>query len=334
LKTLLSLIIVLALALPTWAAGLKSGTAGAQFLRIGVGSRYQGMADVGVATAGDAYAAYWNPAGLAEVDNWSLVFTNVNWLLDIDLNYFAAARRFEDVGVFATSVTVLSAGDQEITTTALDGQDGTGQYYSISSYAVGFSFARQLTHRFAFGASVKYLGEKIGEVDSRGLALDFGTLLYTGFNSLRVGMSITNMGPDMKFTGTGLKIGYDDQNGTANNTPVDGELSAQPYNLPLAFRIGLAYDLDFGPNSLVTVSAQLMDPNDGRQKATFGAEFGYQEKYFLRGGYKFQHSEETLALGAGMITPLSGDTHLVIDYAWQDFGRLESAQRFSIGFTF
>ena len=328
MKTLCSLILILALALPVSAMDYRSGAAGAQFLKLGVGSRYLGVADAAVATSNDAYAAYWNPAGLALIENWSLAFTNVDWLLDIDLNYFAAARNFEGVGVFATSVTVLSAPDQEITT--VEEQDGTGKYYTASSYAVGFSFARQLTHRFAFGATFKYIGEEIGDVDSRGIAFDFGTLLYTGVNSLTIGMSMTNMGPDLRFTGNSLKVPYDDGSGN----PVDAELKANEYNLPLTFRVGMAYDIEFNTESIVTLSAELTDPNDGEQRGSLGAEFGYSEQYFLRGGYKFKYDEETFALGGGLSAPIGEETRLVIDYAWQDFGRLESSQRFSIGFTF
>lgn len=334
MRTLLSLFIILTLSMSAFAAGNTAGSAGAQFLKIGVGSRYQGMAGSGVATATDAYAAFWNPAGLVGVENWSLVFTNVNWLLDIDLNYFSAARQFDDVGVFAVSATVLSAGEQEITTTDASGQNGTGQTYSASSWAIGLSFARQLTHRFAFGATAKFVGETIGDVDSRGIGLDFGTLLHTGFNSLRFGISISNMGPELKFTGSALKVKYDDRNGNGNNTPVTAELSTRPYNLPLAFRIGVAYDMELGSNSLVTLTAEILDPNDGRQKGSLGVEFGFTEKFFLRGGYKLNYDEEKLALGGGMVAPLGDDSRLIIDYAWQDFGRLESTQRFSIGFTF
>ncbi|MEW5796157.1 MAG: PorV/PorQ family protein [Candidatus Zixiibacteriota bacterium] len=332
MKTVISLLIVLALAVPVMAGGNNGGSVGAQFLKIGVGSRYLGMADVGVVTAHDAYAAYWNPAGLVEVENWSLAFTNVNWLVDIDLNYFAAARQYEDVGVFGASVAVLSAGEQEITTVA--DQDGTGSTYRISSYAIGLSFARQLTHRFAFGMSAKYVGEEIGEVDSRGFGVDFGTMLYTGFNSLRVGMAITNMGPDLRFSGAALKVDYDGQSGNDSDAPVDAELSTRPYNLPLTFRVGMAYDFDFGPRSVLTLAAELNDPSDGRQRGAFGAELGYMERFFLRGGYKLRYEEQGLAVGGGVVAPLGENTRMTIDYAWQDFGRLESTQRFSVGFTF
>lgn len=335
MRKLLCLLIVVALAGSAAAGDTKLGSAGAQFLKIGVGSKYQGMAEASVATVNDVYAMYWNPAGLVDVENWGVAFTSVQWLTDINLNYVAAARQFEGVGVFGASVTVLSAGDQEITTVAE--QDGTGQYYSSTSYAIGVTFARQLTNRFAFGATAKYIGEKIGKVDSRGIAFDFGTMLYTGFNSLRLGMSITNMGPDLKFTGSDLKVAYDynqqDEVGV-NADAIDAELRTNPYSLPLAFRVGLAYDLELGSKSLVTLSSDFMHPNDHDQKGSLGAQYEFDEKFYLRGGYKINYDEETLAFGGGLRADVGGETQLLIDYAWQDFGRLESTQRFSVGFTF
>ena len=57
-------------------------------------------------------------------------------------------------------------------------------------------------------------------------------------------------------------------------------------------------------------------------------------KYFLRGGYKINYDEESLSFGGGLSTSVTNSSRLVIDYSWQDFGRLESTQRFSIGFLF
>jgi len=37
---------------------------------------------------------------------------------------------------------------------------------------------------------------------------------------------------------------------------------------------------------------------------------------------------------AGLSTNISNDTKVLIDYAWQEFGRLQSTHRFSVGFTF
>jgi hypothetical protein len=301
-------------------------------LKIGVGSKYQAMGEASVAVANDIYATYWNPAGLAEIENTAVGFTNVNWILDINLNYVALAKYFEDIGVFGLSATVLSMGDQEITT--FEQQDGTGNYYSAASYAVGLSYARQLTSRFAFGGTVKYLGERIHNEKSEGFAFDFGTLLYTGFRSLRLGMSITNMGPELRFTGPDLNVGYDAQNGEGANQPVGAELKTTPYELPMTFRLGAAYDIDMRPSSILTLSGELKHPNDNNQQVALGAEFGFNDHFFLRAGHKFNYDEEGLTLGGGLNTPISNGTRVIIDYAWQDFGRLQSTHRFSVGFTF
>ena len=332
MKKYLTVILVLTLVGSVSAQNFKAGTAGAQFLKIGVGSRYQGIGEASAAMVGDVYAMYWNPAGLVEIERSAISFTNVNWLLDINLNYVGYARYFEDVGVFGVSASVLSTDDQEITT--FEQQDGTGQYYTASSYALGVSFARQLTSKFAFGVTAKYVGEKIDFVKSRGVAFDFGTLLYTGFSSLRLGMSITNMGPELRFSGSNLQVGYDSRDGGGSNDEVLAELKTTTYDLPLSFRVGLAYDLVLNPNATVTWAAELKHPNDQEQQGAIGAEFGWDNIYFLRGGYKINYDEETFSFGAGLDLAVTRETKLVIDYAWQDFGRLESAQRFSVGFTF
>jgi len=311
----------------------KVGSAGAQFLKIGVGSKYQGMGDAAVANVNDVYAAYWNPAGLAEISGTAIGFTNVNYVLDIDLNYVSFAHYVEDVGTFGVSATVLSMGDQEITT--FEEQDGTGDYYSATSYAIGVTYARYLTDRFAFGATAKYVGEGIANVDAHGVGFDFGTLLHTGFRSLRMAMSISNLGPEMKFSGSDLTVGYQEQINEGELGPTTGaDLKSTGYDLPMVFRFGLAYDVETGENSMVTLSSELKHPNDNIQQGALGAEFSYNQQYFLRGGYKINYDEEGLAFGGGLRTAVGSETRLVLDYAWQDLGRLESTHRFSVGFTF
>jgi hypothetical protein len=330
MKKIITILVILALAGTAAAERSKVGSVGAQFLKIGVGSRYQGMGEASVATVNDIYAMYWNPAGLADIENAAISFTNVNWILDVDLNYIGTAKYFEGVGVFGVSATVLSMDEQEVT--RADAPDGTGETYDATSYTIGLSYGRQLTRGFSFGASVKYIGEKIWDEESQGYAFDFGTQLYTGIRSLRLGMSISNMGPDLKFSGPTVE--YDALEGGGANEAVTAELKTTPYDLPLVFRFGIAYDFQFGPKSMLTMCGELKHPNDNEQQGAIGAEFGYDEKYFLRGGYKLNYEEEQLSFGGGLVTSLGSDVSLVVDYSWQDLGRLEQSQRFSIGFTF
>ena len=333
MKRLVVIIVVfIFLAMSASASESRIGASGAQFLKIGVGSRYQGLGEASTAVVNDVYSMYWNPAGLSEVEQSSVSFTNVDWLLDIKLNYFAFAKNFEDVGVFGISATMLSMGEQEITTFAEQG--GTGESFTASSYAVGVTFAKHLTTRFSFGVTAKYIGERIYNESSQGFAFDFGTLLYTGFRNLRLGMSITNMGPELKFSGPDLTVGYDPLDGSGANNDVGAELKTTPYDLPLTFRFGAAYDFDFGDNSILTIASELKHTNDFSQQGAMGFEYAYSEKFFLRSGYKINYEEQGLTFGGGLSTNISNDTRVIIDYAWQEFGRLQSTHRFSVGFTF
>jgi long-subunit fatty acid transport protein len=310
----------------------KVGTAGAQFLKIGVGARYHALGEASVAAVDDIYSMYWNPSGLTQISGSELAVTYVNYLTDVNLNYVAYAKRFENLGVFGVSATVLSMGDQEITT--VEEPDGAGYSYSASSYALQASFAREMTAHFSFGASLKYIGERIHREKSSGFAVDFGTLLYTGFRSLRIGMNIANMGPGMKFDGPDLDVAYDPDESNPNQDPFNSRLKVDDYDLPLTFRVGIAYDWELGEASRLTLAVEAKHPNDNLQQGGVGAEYNWDDRYFIRGGYKLNYEEEGLGLGGGIKLRASKSADLAIDYAWVDYGRFESVHRFSASLIF
>lgn len=306
----------------------KTGSVGAQFLKIAVGSRYQGMAEASVAMVDDAYSLYWNPAGLANIDGSHVTFTNVNWMTDISLNYIGIATRIEDVGTIGFAATLMSMGDMEVTT--VDQPDGTGEMFSATSVALTTGYARFLTNRLAFGASIKYVYEKIHKEAAGGLAFDFGTQLHTGFKSLRIGMNISNLGPEMRFSGPDLNTAVP----TSGGSSVNGSIDVDAYDLPLTFRLGMAFDVLHNADNRWTMAVEAKHPNDNEQQASLGGEYSFQQRYFLRAGYKLNYDEQGLTLGGGFRSSLGSSNELVLDYAWSDFGRLESVHRFSVGFKF
>ncbi|MCH8979797.1 MAG: UPF0164 family protein, partial [Armatimonadetes bacterium] len=92
----------------------RTGSVGAQFLKIGVGARYLAMGEAAVASSGDAFSLFWNPAALAEIEDNQFALAHTDWVLDITLNYAAYARRIEGFGVFAVGVTALGIPEQEV----------------------------------------------------------------------------------------------------------------------------------------------------------------------------------------------------------------------------
>lgn len=310
----------------------KVGTAGAQFLKIGVGARYVGMGEASVACVNDAYAMYWNPATLTQLPGSNLLFTNVDWIDDVQLNYVTFGKPLGDGSAFGISLTALTMGEMEITT--VQEPEGTGETFTASDYALSLGYARKLTDRFSFGLSAKYVYQRLSEERASGMAFDFGTLFYTGFNSLRLGMSISNLGPELKLDGPELDVGYHPDPDNTNYDEVNAKLAVENYDMPLTFRFGMAYDIPVSFNSQMTISLEAKHPNDNVQQVSFGSEYVWKDMVSLRGGYKFNYEEEGLALGGGLRFDVGKDVEMDINYAWVDFNRLQSVHRFSLGFLF
>jgi opacity protein-like surface antigen len=310
----------------------RVGTIGAQFLKIGMGARYVAMGEASVACVNDAYALYWNPAALTEISSSNLSFTNVDWVTDVQLNHVSFAKALNEYGTFGVSLTALTMGDMEVTT--VEEPEGTGETFTASSYALSLGYARKLTDRFSAGISGKYIWERISEERASGIAFDFGTLFYTGFRSLRIAMNISNLGPELKLEGPELDSYYNPQPENPNYDNVKAKLSVDPYDLPLTFRFGAAYDLIDASESKFTLSMEAKHPNDNVQQASFGGEYLWKETFSLRAGYKLNYEEEGLTLGGGMKIKTGKNTKLDISYAWADFSHLSSVHRFSLGFEF
>jgi opacity protein-like surface antigen len=335
MKTVVLLAILLTISLVGTAKSdefSRVGTVGAQFLKIGMGARYVAMGEASVACVNDAYAMFWNPAALTEISSSNISLTNVDWISDVQLNYASFGKSLDQYSSFGISLTAFTMGDMEVTT--VEEPEGTGETFTASSYSLAIGYARKFTDRFSAGISGKYIWERISEESASGFAFDFGTLFYTGFKSLRMGMNISNLGPDMKLEGPELDTYYNPQPDNPNYDNVNAKLSVDPYDLPLTFRFGVAYDLVDSPESKFIVSMEAKHPNDNLQQASFGGEYLWKETFSLRAGYKLNYEEEGLTLGGGMKFNAGKNTKLDISYAWADFSRLSSVHRFSLGFEF
>jgi hypothetical protein len=307
------------------------GTSGAQFLKLDVDARTVGMGGANVAITTGAMALYYNPAGIANLDQNSLALSYTDWVDDIRYNYLAYARPISGFGTMGFHLAVLTMGDME-ETTVLE-PDGTGNTFGANSWVFGISNAYQLTSRFSFGITAKYIRENISELASGSIAFDVGTLYYTGFRTLRIAMSTRNFGTDTKFGGTQLETTLD-QDDDPSTAPVEVRLNTQSHPLPLSFRVGIAYDFEFNEDSKLMATFDGYNTRDRGQQGSVGFEYSWRNRLAIRAGYKIRTDEEGLAGGAGYEFEIPGFGNLGINYAYADLGRLESAHRFSLYTTF
>ncbi|MCF7806927.1 MAG: PorV/PorQ family protein [Candidatus Marinimicrobia bacterium] len=331
------LLFILCLTLSLHAAFDKVATTAAPFLKMGVGARATAMGGGFVALADDGSALYWNPAGMTRTQGMSVTASHNDWMLDIVHDYVGvtlSAGSNERIGV---SVSSLTMGEQPVRT--LENPDGTGLQYGVQDLAINLGYARQITDLLSFGISGKLVQLRAYNETAQALALDIGSILQTPHHGVRIGMALSNFGSDVKFEGRDLIIDTDIDPDIDGNYNSDANLRTEPWPLPLMIRIGLSVDLlgkdqAVWQNSLnrLTLALDADHPNDGPEHLNAGVEYAFQEKLFLRAGYRHNYDIEAFTMGVGTQLNLRGLGKVRVDYAIVPKERFGSTSILSVEF--
>ena len=297
----------------------RAGTSAAQFLKIGVGARATAMGDAFIAVADDATALYWNPAGIVQFEKNQLTLSHIEWLVDIEHEFIGYVHKFNSAHSIGFQFTSLHMKDMPVTTEFQ--QRGTGEYFTFSDVLFGVTYASRLTDKFSFGATIKYFNETLGVLSMSEVLVDLGTYYRIGIGSGRFAVAVTNFGGQLKPSGS---IERD-----------DGTLITefQSFNPPTLFRLAYAQEVFENETSKLTTSIQLSHPNDNSENLNFGLEYWWNKQIALRAGYKLNVDEESLSLGAGVNTTVSGYV-VAIDYSYSNFSILGDVNRFSFNIGF
>ncbi len=315
----------------------RVGTTAAAVLKIAPGARALGLGSAYVGVSNDIYSTYFNPAGITRSEGYSQVaFNHSSWLADVSYDYAAGSVNIDGLGTLFATFTSLRVPEDEVRT--IEYPEGDGRTWDANSLVIGVGYARSLTDRFSIGFHVKYIQESIWNSSASSVALDVGTYYITPFNDLVIGASVSNFGTKMQLTGRDLQINTDPNNSPnsgPNNIPAD--YLTEKNDLPLNFRVGLAMDVVNTRYFKLTAAVDAVHPNDNKEYVNSGLEFSYNEMIFLRGGYKalfLPNSEQGLTLGMGINYNLTPELKFTFNYAYGDYGRLDSIQYFDIGLIF
>ncbi len=335
-KIYLIFVIILSIGLVYAGEITKKGTSAAQFLKIGVGARASAMGESFVAEANDASAIYWNPAGIAAMSGNEMMLVRTNWIADMTYDFAAVAMPVENLGTFGLFYQALNMDEMKVRTEYKP--EGTGELFSATSFTLGVTYAKNMTNRFAFGITTKYIREQIWHVSASTFAMDVGITYKTSLKNLRLGMAISNYGGKMKMDGKDLLSFVDiDPSLDGNNEYIISRLNTESYDIPLSFRVGLAFDPIKTDFHRITTTIDGVTPNDYTEHLNIGIEYGFREMVFLRAGYKgigIKDAEMGFSAGGGLKYAMNKNIGLVIDYAFVDFGRLKNVQRFSLSILF
>ncbi len=287
-------------------AGNRSGTVSELFLRLPVSARVVGVGGAEVALSDGIASIGYNASGILSIADYGVAATYSAWFAGISHRFFGAAANLGDLGVVGGSVTTLTTDDMPITTPAFP--EGTGQYFRASDYAFSLCYARQVSDKFSIGINGKYIDSFLFNTayGASSFAFDIGTLYQVPIIRTTIGVSLTNLGNDIRFI---------------NET----------YSLPTTLYFGALVDLYDAESGHVTAAFQVSRPNDSDEQYNLGGEYTFSGRFSLRAGYKFGYDAQSWAAGFGVRLDAFGlSTRL--DYGYNQFQWLSGTHTVSVAF--
>jgi len=342
ITALLALLLVLSVGQAVDAGVRKSGLTGAAFLKIGVGARPVALASAYTTVTGDVNQLFYNPAGTALGANGNQVTLFHNeWIADLSHDAVGYVRDVEGIGTIGVSLVTLGLSDINSdrdavpqfvldTGTFIPNDTRTSGSYNYRDLALGLTWARHVTNRLDMGITGKIISQSIDSETARAYALDLGAIYRIDYQNTKIGARINNLGSDIEFYDIGAP-------------------------LPLVFSIGASSDVyaNADQGMKVTVLADATKAQDSEQLLFGGVEVQVMEMLQLRSGYKLNYqgiedekvdeanggtfdaprTEEGLSAGLGVGFSMAG-YDATVDYAFTEFGILDSVHRFSLQVAF
>lgn len=277
-------------------------TSGAAFLQIGDGARPLALGGAYTAGSGSVDSLYYNPAGLATLDDKELSVTHSDWLegMSFDVASYGQSTAY---GTLALSALRLG-GTQE-------GRDANRQLtgdFSTDDLAFLLSYSRSIGSMIGVGTNLKYLRSTIGTDKASTYAVDFGAIAHRPGQRLSLGASVLNIGSGLQFIN-------------------------QTDHLPLTLAVGAAYQ---PINPLQLTLDFKHQPYDQFSELDAGGEY-WIGPVALRAGYAapVEGTETTLDameyFRGGIGVKIS---RYRADYTLAPFGDLGLTQRFTLSVTF
>jgi hypothetical protein len=314
IKTInLTVTVLVFLTCPITAYALNTGT---EFMNISPDARSVGMGHISAGIADDVSATYWNPAGITQIKNNQFAFSSVEWLLGGSYQYVAYAENIHRAGTFGGNIIYL--GYENLEGRTLDGIRTND--FNVSCMAVTLSYGNEITHflgqKLSLGINVKHIEQNIEQETANGIAFDFGVLArFDMKNKLKLGLSVRNLGPAMKFV-------------------------KEEFSLPLNYTLGASFqvhgmivgaDINYLPHENMYTLGLGMEYYPFTSSRHLSIRSGYIMKLLEQSTNNFDYHNDKLGtfygLGAGIGIKMGKNR---IDYAFVPYGDLGSMHRFTL----
>lgn len=286
-----------------------------QFLQLDMSPRAASLGGSFVSNNDDPDVIFYNPAGMEFLNNTSVSFSFVKYLLDINFASFSYSTEINNIGRFGAAIRYANYG----TFTGADENGNVTSDYTAGEGAILLGYSNLLDANFSYGASVELIYSTIAGRSSSGIAMDLGLHYQIPSNLIDIGFSILNAGTQIS------------------------EYYTTKENLPVTMAFGVSKKMEHMP---VKIYLDLHDLYE--QDITFvkrlnnfslGAEFFLSKVITMRLGYDNQNrSDLTIGQSAGL-AGISLGLGVVIkgytfNYGYSSLGQIGGLNRIGVATTF
>jgi hypothetical protein len=305
------------------------------FLRISPDARAGGMGDLSIATSPDANAPFYNLAKVPFAKKTSAIALNYTpWLKDLGLTdvylaSLAAYYKLSDQDAVSTSLRFFSLGNIQLT-------DYSGNILNTvkpSEFSIDAGYSRIINSKLSIGVALRY-------INSRLVVGDVGTgVVYKAGTSVAGDISLYHNGVDEAGNGVnwgivlsnlGAKIGYTNDSRNKDYIPANLGVGAT-YTSAINESNKITFGVDINKllvptapsgtgnytvdstnlanyRSTSLISSWFKSFSDGTSQlnsltASLGAEYGYNDQFFVRAGYFYENknrgNRKFFSVGAG-----------------------------------
>jgi len=345
-------------------------TTGVTSLGIAPDARGASMGDLGAATEADVNSQFWNPSKYAfAYSKAGVSLSYTPWLRKIvnDI-YLANLSGYYKVGssdnqAVSASLRYFALGEVQAT----DGGSATIATINPFELSVDLGYSRKLSEKFSMGVVLRYIYSDLGMGDmstgeltssASAFSADLSGYYTTypvigrnecqwslGFNVSNIGSKVSyNKGNDPAYLPANLKIGTAFTFPLADYNNLTIGLDANHLLVPAKPRLtdfedNLAYEDAVqawkDKSSITGIFDSFKDNFAKRITYSIGAEYAYNQQFFLRGGYyyesKFAGNRQYFGMGAGFsLNVIKIDASYMIATA-QD-SPLDQTLRFTLSF--
>ncbi len=255
------------------------GTTAAEFLLFAPTARGAALGNAFAALATDISSLHFNPAGLSQMGSAEFMGSTTRYLADTRYNWVGIGLPFgggsKAIGI---SIGSFGYGDAPVYTVE-DPTGSSGEVYSVNQTFVGLTYSQQFSDRFSAGVTGKFVNDKLGGASGQAFAADLGTSFHAniGGRPIRAAFTISNLGTSLSHSGNAL-------NATVIRTPPLGQpqvpqegaaanLQTKAWNLPVTFRVAMAYDVFRTSMSRFSLMGEFTQPNNSDPTFGFAGEY-------------------------------------------------------------